>query len=71
MIGEEVYFLSGKDQWQIGTVTGTRDTVRSYDILIGKGTSLRRNRSHLKPRSFDIPIISQYFTSRTATPKVK
>ena len=26
------------------------------------------NRSHLKPRSFDIPIISQYFNSRTSTP---
>ena len=68
MIGEEVYFLSGKDHWQIGTVTGTRDTGRSYDILTGKGTSLRRKRSHLKPRSFDIPIISQYFASRTSTP---
>ena len=68
MIGEEVYFLSAKDEWQIGTVTGTRDTGRSYDILTGKGTSLRRNRSHLKPRSFDILIISQYFNFRTSTP---
>ena len=68
VIGEEVCFLSGKDQWQIGTVMGTRDTGRSYDILTGEGTTLRRNRSHLKPRSFDIPIISQYFTSRTSTP---
>ena len=68
MVGEEVNFLSGKDQWQIGTVVGTRDTGRSYDILTGEGTSLRRNKSHLKPRSFDIPIISQYFTSRTSTP---
>ena len=58
VIGEEVYFLSAKDEWQIGTVTGIRDTGKSYDILTDKGTSLRRNRSHLKPRSFDIPIIS-------------
>ena len=68
MVGEEVYFLSVKGEWQIGTVTGTRDTGRSYDILTGEGTSLRRNRSHLKPRSFDIPIISQYFNSTTSTP---
>ena len=68
VIGEEVYFLSAKDKWQIVTVTGTRDTGRSYGILTGEGTSLRRNRSHLKPRSFDIPIISQYFNSRTSTP---
>ena len=68
MIGEEVYFLSGKNEWQIGTVVGTTDTRRSYSILTHEGTSLRRNRSHLKPRSYDIPIISQYFASRTATP---
>ena len=68
VIGEEVYFLSAKDEWQIGTVTGTRDTGRSYDILKGEGTSLRRNRFHLKPRSFGIPIISQYFNSRISTP---
>ena len=40
---------------------------RSYDILTGEGTSLRRNRSHLKPISFDIPIMLQYFNSRTST----
>ena len=68
MISEEVYFLSRKDQLQIGTVVGTGDTGRSYDIITGKGTSLRRNRSHLKPRFLDIPIISQYFASRTSTP---
>ena len=36
VIGEEVNFLSVKNEWQIGTVTGTRDTGRSYDILTGK-----------------------------------
>ena len=50
VIGEEVYFLSGKNEWQIGIVTGTTDTGRSYNILTDEGTSLRRNRSHLKPR---------------------
>ena len=47
VIGEEVYFLSGKNEWQIGIVTGTTDTGRSYNILTDEGTSLRRNRSHL------------------------
>ena len=46
VIGEEVYFLSGKNEWQIGIVTGTTDTGRSYNILTDEGTSLRRNRSH-------------------------
>ena len=68
MIGEEVYFLSGKNEWQIGIVTGTTDTGRSYNILTDEGTQLRRNRSHLKPRCHDIPIISRTLPSRTATP---
>ena len=67
VIGEEVYFLSGKNEWQIGIVTGTTDTGRSY-ILTDEGTSLRRNRSHLKPRCHDIPIISRTLPSRTSTP---
>ena len=68
MIGEEVYFLSGKNEWQIGIVTGTTDTWRSYNILTDEGTSLRRNRSHLKPRCHNIPIISCTLPSRTSTP---
>ena len=31
VIGEEVYFLSGKNEWQIGTITGTTDTGRRYN----------------------------------------
>ena len=60
-------FLSGKNEWQIGIVTGTTDTGRSYNILTDEGTSLRRNRSHLKPRCHDIPIISHTLPSRTST----
>ena len=68
MIGEEVYHLTSVNNWVIGTVTGTRDTRRSYDILNCEGTVLRRNRSHLKPRSHDIPVLNQEFHFRTATP---
>ena len=68
VIGKEVYFLSGKNEWQIGTITGTTDTGRSYNILTDEGTSLRRNRSHLKPRCHDIPIIAWNFACRTSTP---
>ena len=67
VIGEEVHFLSGKNEWQIGIVTGTTDTGRSYNILTDEGTSLRRNRSHLKPRCHDIPVISCTLPSRTST----
>ena len=61
-------FLSGKNEWQIGTVTGTTDTGRSYNILTHEGTSLRRNRSHLKPRCHDIPMIAQNIACRISTP---
>ena len=67
VIGEEVYFLSGKNEWQIGIVTGTTDTGRSYNILTEEGTSLRRNRSHLKPRCHDIPVIARNIACRTST----
>ena len=68
MIGEEVYHLTSGNNSVIGTVTGTCDTGRSYDILNSEGTVLRRNRSHLKPRSHDIPVLNQKFHFRTATP---
>ena len=68
VIGEEVYYLTSNNKWQIGTGSGIRDTSRCYDILVGKGTSLRRNRSYLKPQSFDVPIINDSFPSRTITP---
>ena len=63
MIGEEVYHLSTGNNWVIGIITGTRDSGRSYDVLTEGGTSLRRNRSHLKPRSHDIPVLNQAFIS--------
>ena len=65
---EEVYYLASNDKWLLGLITGTRDTGRSYDVLAGDGTLLRRNRSHLKPRSFDIPVIRANMNARTATP---
>ena len=68
VIGKEVYFLSGKNEWQIGIVTGTTDTGRSYNILTDEGTSLKRNRSHLKPRCHDIPVIARNIACRTSTP---
>ena len=66
--GEEVYYLANNDNWLLGLITGTRDTGRSYDVLAEDGTLLRRNRSHLKPRSFDIPVIRANMNARTATP---
>ena len=72
MIGEEVYHLSTGNNWVIGIISGTRDSGRSYDVLTEGGTSLRRNRSHLKPRSHDIPVLNKLsFQDHTHPPKVK
>ena len=37
------------------TVVGTSDTGRSYDVRDVRGRVWRRNRSHLRPKSYDIP----------------
>ena len=63
-----MYHLSTGNNWVIGIIAGTRDSGRSYDILTEGGTSLRRNRSHLKPRSHDIPMLNQAFISGPHTP---
>ena len=63
VIGEEVYHATAGNNWVIGTVTGTRLTPgEATDILTREGTTLRRNRSHLKPRSHDIPVLQQRFS---------
>ena len=67
VIGEEVYHLTTGNNWVISIISGTRHSGRSYDVLTEGGTSLRRNRSHLKPRSHNIPMLNQAFTSRTNT----
>ena len=63
-----MYHLTSGNNWVIGIVSGTRDSGRSYNILTEGGTTLRRNRSHLKPQSHDIPMLNQDFTYRTSTP---
>ena len=63
-----MYHLTSGNNWVISIISGTRDSGRSYDILTEGGTSLRRNRSHLKPRSHDIPVLNQAFISGPHTP---
>ena len=60
--GEKCYYLTTNDKWQLCIITGTRDTGRTYETMTEEGPYLRRNRSYLKPRSFDIPVINKYFT---------
>ena len=53
--GEEVYFSGSNNEMFYATVVGTSDTDRSYDVRDVNGRVWRRNRSHLRPKSYDIP----------------
>ena len=53
--GEEVFFMGSNNQMFYATIVGTRDTGRSYDVRDAGGHIWRRNRSHLRPKSYDIP----------------
>ena len=53
--GEEVFFSGSNNEMFYATVVGTSDTDRSYDVRDVNGRVWRRNRSHLRPKSYDIP----------------
>ena len=58
VVGERCYALGPKDKWLECFIVGIRDTGRSYNIQIeATGANLTRNRSHIRPRSPDIPVI--------------
>ena len=60
--GERCYALGPKDKWLECFIVGIHDTGRSYDIQIeATGTKLMRNRSHIRPRSPDIPLMHDSF----------
>ena len=56
VVGERCYVLGPKNVWIDAFVTGTKDSGRSYDTQVeATGGHLMRNRSHIRPRSPDIP----------------
>ena len=60
--GERCYCLGPKDKWLECFIVGIRDTGRSYDIQIeATGTKLTRNRSHIRPKSPDIPLMHELY----------
>ena len=66
--GERCYALGPKDKWLECFIVGIRDTGRSYDIQIeATGTKLTRNRSHIRPRSPDIPLMHDSFLQVSKT----
>ena len=58
VVGERCYALGPRDKWLDCFIVGICDTGRSYDIQIeATGAKLIRNRSHIRPRSPDIPLM--------------
>ena len=68
--GERCYCLGPKDKWLECFIVGIRDTGRSYDVHIeATGVQLTRNRSHIRPRSPDIPLLhDSYLQVSKASP---
>ena len=65
VIGERYYALYNNDRWIDCFVTGTWGCGRSYNIQEeANNATLRRNWSHLKPRSFDIPVIHKTYLQK-------
>ena len=62
VVGERCYVLGPGNKWIDAFITGITDSGRSYETEV-KATvgHLTRNRSHIRPRSPDIPMIHASF----------
>ena len=67
--GERCYILGPGNKWIDAFITGTTDSSRSYDTQVqATGGQLMRNRSHIRPKSPDIPMIHASFLQRNSVP---
>ena len=69
VVGERCYVLGPQNEWIDAFITGTTDSGRSYDTQVkATGRQLMRNRSHIRPRSPDIPQMHASFLQRNLVP---
>ena len=69
VVGERCYVLGPGNKWIDAFITGITDSGRSYDTQVeATGGHLTRNRSHIKPRSADIPMIHASFLQSNSVP---
>ena len=67
VVGERCYVLGPGNKWIDAFITGITDSGRSYDTQVeATGGQLMRNRSHIRPRSPDIPQIHASFLQRNS-----
>ena len=67
VVDERYYVLVPQNKWIDTFVTGITDSGRSYDTQV-EATSghLRRNRSHIRPKSPDIPMLHASFLQQNS-----
>ena len=69
VVGERCYVLGPGNKWIDAFVTGTKDSGRSYVTQVeATGGQLTRNRSHIRPRSPDIPQIHASYLQCNSVP---
>ena len=69
VVGERCHILGPGNQWIDTFITGITDSGRSYETQVeAMGKQLTRNRSHIRPRSPDIPHMHASFLQRKAVP---
>ena len=69
VVGERCHVLGPGNKWIDAFITGITDSGRSYETQVeATGKQLMRNRSHIRPRSPDIPHMHASFLQRKAVP---
>ena len=69
VVGERCHVLGPGNKWIDAFVTGITDSGRSYETQVeATGEQLTRNRSHIRPRSPDIPHMHASFSQCNSVP---
>ena len=69
VVGERCHVLGPDNKWIDAFITGITDSGRSYETQVeATGKQLTRNRSHIRPRSPDIPHMHASFLQCNAVP---
>ena len=69
VVGERCYVLGPGNKWIDTFITGITDSGRSCDTQVeATGGQLTRNRSHIRPRNPDIPMIHASFLQCNSVP---
>ena len=69
VVGERCHVLGPGNKWIDAFITGITDSGRSYETQVeATGKQLTRNRSHIRPRSPDIPHMHALFLQCNVVP---